>query len=71
MNGKFESIETLLLQIEEGKKIQENLNQKINEKYQACERLEGETVFLGKEIEKAKTQLNFNEKFGQGIKILN
>jgi len=42
---KFEVVEPLLLQIEEGKIIQETLNQKPSEKSQACEGLEREYFF--------------------------
>jgi len=48
IKDKVEAIEPLLLQIEEGKKIQEALNQKIREKNQACQKMEGEIVFLRK-----------------------
>ena len=40
--------ESLLLQIEEGKKIQETLNQQLSEKDQACERIEREVLLLRK-----------------------
>jgi len=57
---KFEAMEPLLLQIEEGKKIQKSMNQQLNEKVQECEKLEGEVVLLTKGLGRAKTQLIFN-----------
>lgn len=71
VKDKVEAIESLLLQIEEGKKILETLNEQLNEKNQASERIEGEIVSLWKELEKEKTQLRFNEIFGKGTKTLN
>eukprot|EP00253_Pinus_taeda_P004369 PITA_04369 len=38
---KYEAIEPLLLQIEEGKNIQETINQQLSEKNQACNKLKG------------------------------
>ena len=57
---KVDVVEPLLHQLEEGKKIQETLNQNLIEKAQTCENLEGEILLLRKEMEKAKTQLSFN-----------
>lgn len=68
---KVEVIESLLLPIEEGKKIQETLNQNLSEKNQACEWFRGEIILLRKEIEKAKTQFSFNKKFSKGTESLN
>ena len=68
---KAKAIEPLLLQIEEDKKIQESLNQKLSEKDQACERLEGEIFLPRKELENDKAQFIFNKKIRKGIDNLN
>lgn len=60
MKEKVEDVEPLLEQLEEGKKIQETLNQQLNEKVQVCVKLEGKIVLLRKELEKSKTRLSFN-----------
>jgi len=68
---KVEVVEPLTFQIEEGKEIQDSLNQQLNDKIQACERLEGEIMLLKKELEKTKTELSFNQKFSKGTEDLN
>lgn len=71
IKDKAEAIKPFLLQIEKAKKIQETLNQQLNEKNQACGMLEGEMFLLRKKIEKVKNHMRFNEKFGKGTESLN
>ena len=66
---KVEFVDPLLMQLEEGKKIQETMNQQLIEEDKICEKREGEILLLRKDLENAKTQVNFNQKFSKVKKI--
>ena len=58
INKSFETIIHLNTQIEEAKRVEELLKNKINEKEESCDKLEAEIVVLRKKVETSNKFLN-------------
>jgi predicted nucleic acid-binding Zn-ribbon protein len=58
INKSFETIIPLKTQIEEAKRVEEHLKNKINEKDESCDKLEAEIVDIRKKVEKSNKFFN-------------
>lgn len=69
-NNIDEEMSRLKFYLEEAKRVEEVLTKQLQENENHCEKLDSEVITLRKDLEKTKSQLNLNLKFGKGSKTL-